>query len=905
MAVRSDSPRALDTGWLRAQRRPIKVIAASNVAIMVVGCLFLIQYWRMESMMVFWSLVAALAVVALNLVFLHRTRRIKIAGYVSASVLFLTLLVVVARSGGFYDPSFAWLYLVPLAAAFLVDLTALLIFLGLVLGATVVFWSLPLGTLTAAVPAEMYEVHTLLTRIAILMSIGMVTAFFVRAQYRALRLLKRANDALQEEVDAHTKTTEALAESESHLRDLVENSADMIWTHDLRGVISTANEAFSRFLGVARAELVGVPAERFLAPDAVSAWSRYLRTIADEGSFRGLMAMRGADGRSRSLEFHNTLRDDGVGEPMVRALARDVTVQEASREALQRRVDQEQLMVAISTRFIETGGEELSTAIELAMGEIGVFLRCDQLNFFLLASRGQAFEKFAGWSADAEARPNASPEAVELPGLLPRFEQFETIVVPRCEDLSPAARAEFESLLGKEARSATMVPVFGREGLIGLLTLETVESEREWLREHQALAHIAGMVFGNAVTRARDETRALRLQDEIQRARKMESLGLIAGGIAHDFNNLLMVMLGNASLAMSQVAEGSGAQEALQAIDSSARRAAKLTAQMLAFAGGGTLDRAAADLNELVEIELEQVRRNLGSGVELRGALDSELQAVYADPAQIRQMLRALLDNAAEALGEAGGTIEVETRRSMFDPSAPARGYRPIRSGLAAAPCALLEVRDSGPGIGEGSLEKIFDPFYSTKFAGRGLGLAAVLGVVRGHEGLIEVESESGRTRVQVLIPLAKSQAGVRSGAAAAQPAATAPGREPGSAVLVLDTNPEVLGVLDRVLANGGYECIGTDRVPDALEQLAEPERLCAVVSELKTVEDSDSLLAARWRTENIPWILSSDERRRDIAERLAYAGASAFLSKPFEGRKLLSLLDGLLREYRPVGAKH
>lgn len=313
MADRSDPPTVFDTGWLRAQRRPIRVIAASNVAVMVVGCLFLFQYWRMDSMVVFWSLFAALAVVGLNLVFLYRTRRIKVAGYVSASVLFALLVVATATSGGFYDPSFSWLYVVPLAAAFLVDLTALIVFVGLVLATTFVFWFLPPGLLPNAVPPEMHELHSLFTRIATLLSIGVMTAFFVRAQHVALRLLKKANKALQEEVDAHTRTTEALAESEGHLRDLVEHSADMIWTHDLQGAVSSANETFCRFLGVSPSEVIGTAADRFLAGDVGSAWKDYLRTIAKEGSFRGPMRMLNAEGESRTLEFHNTLRDDGVG----------------------------------------------------------------------------------------------------------------------------------------------------------------------------------------------------------------------------------------------------------------------------------------------------------------------------------------------------------------------------------------------------------------------------------------------------------------------------------------------------------------------------------------------------------------------------------------------------------------
>ena len=767
-ADRADAPLVVDTGWLREQRRPILAIAASNAAIMIVGCLYLFEYWRMDAMVVFWSLLAALTIVGLNLAFLFRTRKIKISGYISVSALFALLVVATAASGGFYDPSFSWLYVVPLAAAFLVDLTALVVFLGLVLVTTAIFWGLPPGSLPDMVPTEMYPLYSLFNRLAALLSLGMMTAFFVRAQYLARRLLKRANQALREEVESHTRTTEALAKSEAEFRDLVENSADMIWTHDLSGTILSANEPFGRFLGVPSSELIGSGPDRFLAPDSLATWDDYLREIATEGSYRGLMPLIDGEGNRKVFEFHNTLRDDGVEPPLVRALARDVSVQVASQEALQSRVDQEQLMVAISTRFIDLGAQEIATAVDVALGEIGVFLDCDRLNFFVLVAGGQTFERYGRWSRAAELGDRRESEGpVSIPWLYPRLEQFETVAVSRLSDLAREGQADLAALLGGDVRSATIVPVFGREGLMGLLTLETVATEREWKREHQALAHIAGMVFGNAIMRARDERRTLSLQEEIQQARKMESLGVIAGGIAHDFNNLLMVVLGNASLAMSQVTEGSGAREALQAIDSSARRAAKLTAQMLAYAGGATLDRRPAGLSELVELELEQMQGGARPGIELHTSFESDVPEVFADPALVRQLLRALLENSFEAIGESGGTVHVEVGSVKLESSSPARGYRPIRGGATAGVYGVLEVRDSGPGIEAGALEKIFDPFFSTKFTGRGLGLAAALGVVRGHEGIIEVESDSRGTCMRVYFPVARSEVRVPSSTSA------------------------------------------------------------------------------------------------------------------------------------------
>jgi len=267
--------------------------------------------------------------------------------------------------------------------------------------------------------------------------------------------------------------------------------------------------------------------------------------------------------------------------------------------------------------------------------------------------------------------------------------------------------------------------------------------------------------------------------------------------------------------------------------------------------------------------------------------------------------LRALLKNALEAMAEVGGVsesaVEVETRFVELRRGAPVRGFRPIRDGVAAGGYCVFEVRDSGPGIQPQVLEKIFDPFFTTRFSGRGLGLAATLGVVRAHGGVIEVESDSSGTAVRVFIPAAKSEARARS-ATPTEVEARTKRNETAPSVLVIDSNPEVLDVLGGLLRSGGFAPIPVSDAREALARLdGEGQGFRAVVADLKTVEASDSLLAARWRTEHIPWILSSDERREDVAQRLAYAGASAFLSKPFEGRKLLSLLEGLLQEYPPV----
>lgn len=240
------------------------------------------------------------------------------------------------------------------------------------------------------------------------------------------------------------------------------------------------------------------------------------------------------------------------------------------------------------------------------------------------------------------------------------------------------------------------------------------------------------------VWRFRDVTPQKHSELAMLHAQKLESLGVLAGGIAHDFNNLLASILGHSELGLAEVAPTSLEGQSLKAIGKAAERASELTQQMLAYAGKGTVLVEPVDLSELVEEVVELVGVSLTDGVELDLCLARELPPIIADATQVRQVAMNLLLNASEAV-EATGRIVVTTGVHDLD-------QRRIDAGLQApgttpGEFVFLQVSDSGEGIDNETLARVFDPFFSTKFTGRGLGLAAVLGIVRGHRGLLEVRS--------------------------------------------------------------------------------------------------------------------------------------------------------------------
>ncbi len=246
-----------------------------------------------------------------------------------------------------------------------------------------------------------------------------------------------------------------------------------------------------------------------------------------------------------------------------------------------------------------------------------------------------------------------------------------------------------------------------------------------------------------------------RLQARLLHAQKLESLGMLAGGIAHDFNNLLTVVLANAQLAQRELPPKSAARSPLAAVLEAARFAARLTEQLLAYSGGSEAQLAPLSLSERVA-EIERLLEKLvPTEVGLELELAEALPPVSADPGQVQQLVLNLVKNAAEAFGPGGGTVRVET--AVTDVDAALAGHAVSGTEIAPGTAVELRVRDGGCGVDAETIERMFDPFFSTKLSGRGLGLAACHGIVRSHGGALIVESEPGRgTTVRTLFPPAR-----------------------------------------------------------------------------------------------------------------------------------------------------
>jgi PAS domain S-box-containing protein len=431
---------------------------------------------------------------------------------------------------------------------------------------------------------------------------------------------------------------------------------------------------------------------------------------------------------------------------------------------------------------------------------------------------------------------------------------------------------------GKVCLSVSGVPVFDGGGA---------------LRGYRGVVH-------DVTERKREEEEHRRLEAEVEQARRVESLGVLAGGIAHDFNNLLTAILGNAELALGELPEG-GARELVSQIQAAGQHAAELTRQMLAYAGRGHLTTTRVDLTTAVREMAQLLGASLPKKVTLELELADGLPAVEADPAQLRQVVMNLVINAADAIGDGEGRIAVRTLGSSSpDPFAADFSLGKLEGGRAVA---CVEIADSGAGIPPETLAKIFDPFFTTKFTGRGLGLAAVQGIVLRHGGTVAVRTAAGSGSVfricfPALAPATAPPGAAAAAAPASPPAQGARWRSSGTVLLVDDEEP-VRRMATRMLKAFGFEVLEAVDGRAAVAVAAAHPGLRAVLLDLTMphLDGRETFRELRRLRADLPVVLCSGYDVLESADRFSGMDFSGFLQKPYRLDDLVRVLRRALAE--------
>ena len=422
-----------------------------------------------------------------------------------------------------------------------------------------------------------------------------------------------------------------------------------------------------------------------------------------------------------------------------------------------------------------------------------------------------------------------------------------------------------------------------------------------WLRDRSFPIPHAGGRAERVAGIAQDITERKHAEEEreaferkLQETQRLESLGVLAGGIAHDFNNLLTGVLGNASLARMSLTEADKCQNYLSEIEEVAVRAADLCKQMLAYSGRGRFEVTLLNFNALIQETTQLLKHSTAKTATLRFHLADDLPPIEGDATQLRQVVMNLVINASEAFDENGGTISLTTGLVRVD--SDYLQSMVLAQNFPAGDYVFLDVADNGSGMSAETQARIFEPFYTTKFTGRGLGLSAVLGIVRGHRGAMKVYSEPGKGSLfKLLFPIASGQARKHAGDV---PKATK-WRGSGT-ILIVDDEEPVRIVSARMIESFGFQvdvaCDGLEAV-ELFKKMGGNYR--AVLMDL-TMPRLDGEAASRRLhalDPNVRLVLMSGFNEQEATQRFAGTGLSGFLQKPFKLDQLAAKLSSILAE--------
>lgn len=377
-------------------------------------------------------------------------------------------------------------------------------------------------------------------------------------------------------------------------------------------------------------------------------------------------------------------------------------------------------------------------------------------------------------------------------------------------------------------------------------------------------------------------------EDTLRQTQKLESLGVLAGGIAHDFNNLLVAMLGQSSLALAKLPVDSPARSHVEKVIRAAERAADLTKQMLAYSGRGRFNIKTLDINDLVSENISLLEAGIPKKVRLITQLTHGLPLIEADKGQLQQVIMNLILNAAEAIEGSNGTVTVSSclvsGEELLTFQWPDNSRPPLHQQFV-----LVEVEDNGKGMDPETLSKIFDPFFTTKVTGRGLGLAAVLGIVRGHKGALKVVSDLGRgTRFRILFPSTE----------AAPPPPAPPAELPFNqhqqrygTILVIDDEEPVREALVDILEDTGLMVLtapdGETGVRTYQSHFPDID-LVILDHSMPGMTGEETFRELQLINPSAQVIISSGYDRSEVTRHFSDLGLAGFLQKPYSANQLV-----------------
>ncbi len=654
------------------------------------------------------------------------------------------------------------------------------------------------------------------------------------------------------DITERKRIEEEYRKSEEKSRLLIKYAPSMIYEIDFKGpAFKSVNDVMCRLLGYTREELLAMNPLDLIDDESKRLFQeRIRRRLAGEETSNSLEC-KGKLKNGRviwALLNISYTEKDGKSEGAV-VVAHDITERKRMEEELRKSRDELELRVQERTAELRQEAELLDVSPDaIVLVEMNGKIK--------LWSDGAA--KIYGWSK-SEALGSIMRHLLRTEFLLPRHE----IITKLLRD------GIWEGELTHTRKDGKKIKVLSRW---------TLKRDRQGSPEGILIIH-------------HDITEKIKLEEQLRRAQKLESLGTLAGGIAHDFNNLLQPILINLDLALIDIKEGKlPSMETLYLAKEGANRGAQLVKQIITLSRHKEHPRQPIIITPIIKETIKFLKSTIGKNIELRHRILPTPTVILADPTHIHQILMNLCNNSAYAIQDKEGLLEIDMSSTDLDSEHPA-----CQGGLKPGPYLRLTVKDNGCGMDKETREKAFDPFFTTKPVGKGtgLGLSVVHGIVKQYGGAITLESEVGLgTTVSVFIP-------VIQGYWEPEPASHPVPRGNESILLVDDEDIQVRSI-QTMLERLGYRVTGETDPQRALETFrSQPNAFDLLITDKIMPHLSGDGLArqcVRIRPD-IPIILCTGFSEKIDGEQLKAIGAADLLMKPFGLKEIASMIRRCLEK--------
>ena len=397
------------------------------------------------------------------------------------------------------------------------------------------------------------------------------------------------------------------------------------------------------------------------------------------------------------------------------------------------------------------------------------------------------------------------------------------------------------------------------------------------------------MVLVDITERMRAEKERTQLEDKLRQAQKMESIGTLAGGIAHEINNILGIIIGNAELALDDVPEWNPAKDCLKEIRAASLRAKDVVRQILSFARKTLASRKPLRISTIIKESLKLIRATIPASIDIRQESLCDSEMILANPTEINQILMNFCSNSVHAMEEETGILEVRLETAVLNDRTAAR-----YEDLTAGEYVKLTVKDTGKGIDPEIMDRLFDPYFTTKDVdkGLGMGLAVVFGLVKKHDGAIKIMSEVGEgTTAEVLFPITEVQAEVEVKESEDLPTAT-------ERILLVDDEASLVKMVKQMLKREGYEVVGKTSSTEALRLFQEESgKFDLIISDIAMPDMPGDRLAQELIKirPNIPIILCTGHSDRIDEDKAKDLGIKAYAMKPLDKAKFTKMVRRVL----------